>query len=767
MTTGRGRKEVFRYGTAGPQGRGGNHVRGVLCYLAVSLLFPALFSCKGDRDRPVKEDIIIENSEIRLVLSTDGRVQSLFHKPTGQECLQQGQPFAAFVVTLEVPYNNELQLKSMAKTLHFTADSLSWDGQCLEAWFPALHLAATLRVTTNPHYLGFSFEGYSFRFPHFGDQRKYAIDAFTLLQLPVKDRKYFGEWLNVMWDDELAVNLLATTPSTRIDAERVQGYRILKGEMVAETRTKEAGVALVVTGTDRLLDRIAAVEEDFGLPRGVESRRSPESAFSYMMLSDVTPDNVDEYLRYARLGGFRAIQLYYYAFAKTMGHYGWNARYPQGMADLLTVVERIREAGMVPGLHFHYCKAQKEDPYVSPVPDHRLNLIRQFTLSESVGSVDDRLFVEEIPLGCTLDEGRRILKVGMELVEYAGFTDTPPYAFTGCRRGLLGSRAAAHEKGLRMGLLDIDNWPIFVRFDQRTGIQQEVAARLAEIFNAAGFRFAYYDGAEDVHAPQWYHVSNAQLQVHEKLNPAPLFAEGAFKSHFSWHILSRGNAFDTFAPEFIRDALRANQIPAAVEMAKSFTPVNFGWIKDELPGENSTGLQPDMVEYVCSRATAWNCPVSLKGDLERLRNHPRVLDNLEVFRRWEEFRLSGRITEQQRKALQNTGQEHLLLLDGKEGYQLLPYSRIDSAAAGSPALRAFLYERNGKTGVVYWHPSGEGQLEIALEPGSLRLFEGEFREIQVEGAGKQVVLPLGGRRYLECTAPAEQVRRAFRECKVL
>ena len=98
---------------------------------------------------------------------------------------------------------------------------------------------------------------------------------------------------------------------------------------------------------------------------------------------------------------------------------------------------------------------------------------------------------------------------------------------------------------------------------------------------------------------------------------------------------------------------------------------------------------------------------------------------------------------------------------------MLPYTRIDSAAAGNPALRAFLYERNGTTGVVYWHPSGAGQLEILLAPGSLPRYDAGFGEIPVEGDGKRIILPLGCRRYLESTASAEQLRRAFRECKVL
>ena len=64
------------------------------------------------------------------------------------------------------------------------------------------------------------------------------------------------------------------------------------------------------------------------------------------------------------------------------------------------------------------------------------------------------------------------------------------------------------------------------------------------------------------------------------------------------------------------------------------------------------GTQPDMLEYVTSRAAAWDCPVSLVGRLDVLQAHPRTADNLEVLRRWEEVRVHGWLTQQQKLATQ-------------------------------------------------------------------------------------------------------------------
>ncbi|MGV8092684.1 MAG: hypothetical protein AB2L24_12580, partial [Mangrovibacterium sp.] len=82
-----------------------------------------------------------------------------------------------------------------------------------------------------------------------------------------------GEWLNVGWDEQVAVNVLGTDPYARIDAEKRNGYRVMKAEAVKDIKLKGVGAALIVCQPDDLLDHIARIEEDYDLPRGVESRR--------------------------------------------------------------------------------------------------------------------------------------------------------------------------------------------------------------------------------------------------------------------------------------------------------------------------------------------------------------------------------------------------------------------------------------------------------------------------------------------------------------
>ena len=712
-------------------------------------------------------NITIENAEMRLVIGSDGTARSLIHKASRQECLMEGVKLPVFTITQDRPYDNENQLAYPAKSKTFAADSISRVGDDLIINFELTDYEATVGLKITDDYIAFTLKKLEYHRAAFGIKRKTLIDEFTLLQLPIKDRAHFGEWLNVAWDNIVAVNLLATNPFTQIDAENRRGYKILHAGGIDEVKIEGIGAALITTNKSRLLDCIDRVEKDFGLPLGVQSRRSQQYKNSYYELRNVTPQNIDDHIAFAKQGGFRQMVIYYPDFALSMGHFPWRPEYPHGIDDLKEVTRKIDEAGMIPGLHIHYCKAQKNDPYVTPVPDSRLNLRQIFTLAENIEKEHTSITVEESPSGITLEDGRRFLKIGTELITYENYTTIPPYRFTGCKRGALNTTSVSRKRGDLIGLLDVDTWPIFVRFNQKTNIQEEVALRLAKIIKAAGFKFLYYDGAEDVPPPYWYNVSKAQLTVHQALETKPIFSEGALKSHFSWHIITRGNAFDIFRPEVIKEATRKHPLAEARLVSNDFTSIDFGWIGYVAPGKNTMGIQPDMLEYITSRAAGWNSIISLIGNLNHLKNHPRTADNLEVIRRWEQARVTGFLTEQQKLNLQDPYQEHILLINEEGNFELAPYKQISNIAGQNNNVRAFVFRRHNKTWVVYWHCRDTKLMELPIAAKNIKLFEDLNKELPIDGDQNRVTLPLGKRRYLKLDLPESDVLKLFLNAKIL
>jgi hypothetical protein len=718
---------------------------------------------------PEGNEVVLENNEMLLVIAENGEARSLIHKPSGQECLAAGLKVPMFTATQYRPYDNELQLAYPAKVTSFPAEAVRRSGDKLVVTFPLVEYEATVGLRITENYIGFTLEKLEFK-PRTGlrPKRKDPVDETLFVQLPVRARANLGDWLNVTWDDDLAVNLLATDPYARVDCKPYAGAYFFQAGTADQIATEGVGAALIVTATKNLLDRIAAVEEDYSLPRSVESRRRSEYRYSYYEMTEATPENIDKHIEYARRAGLRLLQMHYLCFAETVGHFEWRPAYPNGMFDLKSVVGKISRAGIIPGIHIHYNKCHKTDAYVTPKPDPRLNLSGTFTLAEPLDSAATTIVVEENPRLCTMDKNRRILKMQSELVTYEAFTTSPPYQFLRCTRGALNTKPGSYEAGSRVGLLDVDTWPIFVRFTQNTSIQEEVAARLGEIYREAGFKFTYFDGAEDVPPPFWFTVSRAQWVVWKQLEPKPHFAEGACKSHFSWHILTRGNAFDVCKPEVMKACTRAYPAAEAARVAKDFTSINFGWVGYWAPSKETIGTQPDMIEYVTSRAAAWDCPMSLVGNLEQMDLHPRTADNLEIVKRWEDVRASNWLTSAHKEALRNLEQEHTLLTNEKGQFELTPYAQIEKAAGTDQPVRAFVFERARRVWVVCWHTSGSARLYIDVPVRRVRLMKELGKEIPLKESKSGIQLPLNDRHYVEfANLSVKDVITAFQNSIIL
>ena len=725
------------------------HVLSTLCVL----LFPLLAQAGG-------ADVVIENAAVRLVIGADGAARSLIHKSTGEECLAAEVRTPICAITQYRPYDNENFLIYPAKPRVFPACRVERRGDRLYVGFEDTYDIAVIRLDIEDDYIGFSLERVDYRIEAYGVKRQTEIDEFALLRLPLRPRAHFGEWLNVVWDDRVAVNLLGTHPGTRIDAFPTAEATTLYAGLDAQVGLFGPGAALVVSSREGLLPAIGQIERDYDLPRGVESRRDGSYRCSYYSLRGVTPENIDAHIEYARRGGFRTMMVYYVDFARSCGHYGWREEYLGGMEDLRYVTDRIRAAGMIPGLHFHYSKVGVNDPYINGGhPDTRMNSVCELVLAEPAGVADTVLVVEGNTQGLRREEGRRLLHLGDELISYADCTTRPPYMLTGCRRGLHNSQPAAHAAGSRARLLDVDDWPLFVRIDQNTGIQREIAGRLGRIYAEAGFRFVYFDGAEDVPMPYWYNVSRSQSVVYDALRPAPLFAEGALKSHFGWHILSRGNAFDIFPPEYIRPAMKKYTLRCAARNAEDFTAVDFGWVNYLAPGGATIGMQPDMYEYIYCKALAWDAPVSLVGNLEELRRHPRTEDNLRVMERWERAKLADVFTPEQKERLKDPDREFFLFEDSQGRFELYPCRQL--TPDDESGVRAFLFRRGTKSCILYWHTSGEDQLRLTLPASRPTLTDDRGRRIAFRREGRLCLLPAAGRAVLELDLPEEEAERLF------
>ena len=763
------------------------------------------------------EPVVFETDHLRLTIGQDGVVRSLMSKPEGREYVcPAGRVSIAriyrggrFEPSCDSKYGDVTKPWIYVDGRTFYASHVARDGDRLKVDFEEAAATATYRVAVTREYVAFELLGIS------GE----PVDRIDLLCLRLTGLPNRGAWINVAFNDQFGVCLCAGNVRTNAEMDQTPEFVTMRsvaerwdagGEIAesgkdasrAESRSSRSGpegppvssqlrslsgtVAVLFGCPDprsRFLDIMATVERDFDMPAGAENRRRPEQRLSYLWARRPTPENIDGYIQLAKRGGFRVITISYTAFATSAGHFAWNDAYPRGGADLKQVTDAIRDAGLKVGLHLHYSKASRNDAYVTPVPDDRLHQVRHFTLSEDIDPAADTVPVDQNPAGCTLDDQRRILKLGSELVAYDGYRTEPPFAFTGCERGHLNTTATRHKKGGQVGLLNVDTWPRFIRFDQNTDIQDEVARRIGDIYRQTGpYEMVYFDGAEDVHAPFWYHVASAQQRVFRCLDPPPPVSEAALYWHFSWHLITRSNAYDVVAPaDGMTDFCRLMPCPTAEERRKDFSRINFGWL-GRFGGTAPAG--PDVYEYVASRAAAWDCPISLHVALAEVEANPRAGDCLDAIRIWEDARASNRLTEAQRQTLRNVRpedahyvpcfdqrgiwenilankgltavqeriladrQEHHLFLNERGQYELVPITEL---APGGTAIKAYWFQRASRpdeTYVLIWALGDDVKLRLPLAADSVRAMRPFGIAMPVQQSGNQTLVTVSDRSYL-------------------
>ena len=616
-------------------------VTGILTAAFVALSGCMIMGCKGGRDSG--ESIVLETETFKLTLGTDAVARSLVIKGTHEEMLLKGADIPLFAVTQERPFNNEIKLEHPNTRTTYKANSLAWDGERLTVGFDTAPYEAVVRVDKGTGYLRFTLEDFICEPADYGNL---AMDVppvaeFRILQLPVKEREHFGDWLNCMWDDGSAVCVAGCDPWSLIWHEDLAGGRILTADLFPGKKLRGGSASIIAAGgKEPFLDAMDGFEVDLDLPRGVQSRRSPLLNRSIYWTSDATPLNIDRHIAIARQAGLKMMLFYYPCFIKSWGYrllgdYDLRNEYPGGYDDIRKMLDKVKAAGITPGFHTLQTQVGVDSRYVKPSIDPRINRKRLFTLKEAIppsGEITE-IFVEENPVDSPLHDHTRVIAFGGEGFAYESYTTQPPYKFTGVTRGAFGTEATPHRKGEIGGILDLSEFGkgTVIYISQDNDLQDEIAEKIARIYDC-GFEFLYLDGSEGVNTPCGINVSLAQYRVASKLGKMPIFTEGAAKSHFSWHLQAGANAFDIFPPAVFKEKILEFPYAEAPRMAKNMTRLDFGWwnIRPE--------TTPEMWDFAESKAAEWHCPVTIQFSFKALESNPHADELLAVLKKWEEYR---------------------------------------------------------------------------------------------------------------------------------
>jgi hypothetical protein len=363
--------------------------------------------------------------------------------------------------------------------------------------------------------------------------------------------------------------------------------------------------------------------------------------------------------------------------------------YPRGFASLRAVIDKLHAAGIKAGLHTYAFFIDKSCPWVTPAPDPRLAKDATFTLAAPLTAGQSTVPVVESTKEMSAITGFFVrnsvtLQIDDELITYSGLSKEPPFAFAGCKRGVLGTRAAPHAEGARVHHLK-ECFGLFVP-DPDSTLLSEVAAKTAEAFNECGFDMIYLDaldGEDILGGPEngWHYGSKFVFELWKRLKKPALMEMSTFHHHL-WFVRSRLGAWDhptRSHKRFIDTHCTANE-----ENRRMFLPGQLGWWAVKTwSGAQGEPTFPDDIEYLCCKALATDTGLSLMGvDPDSIRKVPALARLARIFKRYEDLRHANYFPDPAKAKLRVPGEEFALVRGQRGKWQFRPVQYVRHKVEG-------------------------------------------------------------------------------------
>ncbi|MBQ7112100.1 MAG: hypothetical protein IJO06_12930 [Thermoguttaceae bacterium] len=406
--------------------------------------------------------------------------------------------------------------------------------------------------------------------------------------------------------------------------------------------------------------------------------------------------NVDEYnaaLQFAKRGGFKQILLLQNSWCESTGRYRVNEKnFPGGLPTLRRTIEKFRAEGIRFGFHFLAASVDRNDSYLTPVPDKRFVLGESTTLAADLSADPSEKTIPTATDATVFPVGEdpymgsgQVVRIDDELIQYGGVDAN---GLTDCKRGLYGTKVAAHKKGSAVSH--------FVRAygyhlpDLDTDFIDEIAGNFARLANELPLDMIYFDGSELLQRPgdgseHWYYNARLHKAFYDKINDKNILYQGSSCSPYSWHMIPRSASADG------HDDLKAyleERSGGFLGMKDNNMRLDVGWYYGY--DRNAT---PDMYEYCLGTTVGYDASFSFQASVGAASKHPFIGEILDLIRSYEELRLSGRVPEEVKALLRvdpalygkKTVEERNALLGKRNDL------RLETAADGSKSFRRVVY----------------------------------------------------------------------------
>ncbi|MFS4418670.1 hypothetical protein [Maribacter sp. 2307ULW6-5] len=431
-------------------------------------------------------------------------------------------------------------------------------------------------------------------------------------------------------------------------------------------------IALFGGPPEEVLNTLEAIELEEGLPHptlnGVWSKRS-EAATAAYLIQNFSVQTVDSAIALTKKAGLK--YLYHSGPFKNWGHFDLHPdAFPDNWSSLKECVDKAERQGVAVGVHTLSNFITTNDPYVTPVPDDRLAKVGSSVLVRDVGSADKTIEIADPVFFDQMENNTlQAVMVGKEIIRYEKVSETAPWLLLNCERGAFGTRVGHHKAQAPIHKLADHPYKTLLT---NVELGQEMARRLADLFNDTGLRQISFDGLEGNYSTgmgaygellfvdAWYKGLAPEIKDN-------YIMDASRPGHYFWHMFTRMNWGEPWYAGF-RESQTAYRLLNQDYFRRNFIPCMLGWFSMR----ESTSVE-DM-EWMLARSAAFDAGYALVTSVDIVAKNGVGETILEKIKQWEKARMSGAFSADQKKRMENIGEEFSLETLSETSWHLIPWS---------------------------------------------------------------------------------------------
>lgn len=374
------------------------------------------------------------------------------------------------------------------------------------------------------------------------------------------------------------------------------------------------------------------------------------------------------------------------------------AKYENAAEFKEKVALRLEKDGLTAGLHTysHYIDYDCDTILSRPENQAQLKTMETFTLAKVLSEADTLIETKESAAGVSDDFGFCVtntpfLLIDREIIRFKKHER----GFEALERGCAGTKAAVHNAGAAVKHLEGQ----YFGFTPVLGsdLFYEIARNTAKAYNEGGFRSIYLDALDGISAhcdPEheaWYYSAEFVREMLLYCNDDPVLEMSTFMPSI-WAARGRIGAWDTpyrGYKEFNRRHTGAN-----LEFIDRYGAPILGWydfypMTDKYPGGEHTKYHfTDAVDHMGSLAVMYDFANVFNGTTrEQLGRFAGLRRNIALYKKYDDLRKAGVLTEAQRRILIERNCELAMTGDGGGGaiFKEKSYQRVKFYDIGDQA----------------------------------------------------------------------------------